>query len=68
MLETRPTTRSFRFNKRILPDPNPRLTPAQVKDLYAAQFPELASAAIEGPELKGGQQVYSFARQVGTKG
>jgi len=65
---TRPVTRSFRFNKRVLPDPNPKLTPAQVKDLYAAQFPELASAAIEGPELKNGQQVYGFARQVGTKG
>lgn len=68
MLESKPVTRTFRFNKRVLPDPNPRLTPAQVKDLYAAQFPELASAAIEGPELKGGQQIYSFARQVGTKG
>ena len=68
MLESKPVTRSFRFNKRVLPDPNPRLSPAQVKDLYAAQFPELASAAIEGPELKDGQQVYSFARQVGTKG
>ena len=68
MLETRPVTRSFRFNKRVLPDPNPRLSPAQVKDLYAAQFPELASAAIEGPELKNGQQVYTLARQVGTKG
>ena len=68
MLETRPVTRSFRFNKRVLPDPNPRLTPAQVKDLYAAQFPELASAAIEGPEIKHRQQVYGFTRQVGTKG
>ena len=68
MLETRPVTRSFRFNRRVLPDPNPKLSPAQVKDLYAAQFPELASAAVEGPELKSGQQVYSFARQVGTKG
>ena len=68
MLETRPVTCSFRFNKCVSPDPNPRLTPAQVKDLHAAQFPELASAAIEGPELRGGQQVYGFARQVGTKG
>ncbi len=43
MLETRAVTRSFRFNKRVLPDPNPKLSPAQVKDLYAAQFPELGS-------------------------
>ncbi len=68
MLETRLVTRRFKFNNRVLPDPNPRLSPAQVKDLYAAQFPELASAAIEGPELKSGQQFYGFARQVGTKG
>jgi PRTRC genetic system protein C len=68
MLQTKPVTRSFTFNKRNLPDPNPKLSPAQVKDLYASQYPELASAAIEGPELKDGQQRYSFVRQVGTKG
>ena len=68
MLETRPVTRSFKVNNRVLPDPNPKLSPAQVKDLYAAQFPELASAAIEGPELRDGKQVYTLARQVGTKG
>ena len=68
MLETRPVTRTFRFNKRIFPDLNPKLSPTQVKDMYATQFPELASAAVEGPELKNGQQVYTLARQVGTKG
>lgn len=68
MLQTRPVTRSFKFQKRVLPDPNPKLSPAQVKDLYATQYPELASAAIEGPELKADKHVYSFARQVGTKG
>lgn len=68
MLETRPVTRSFRFNKRIFPDPNPKLSPMQVKDVYAMTYPELASAAVEGPELKNGQQVYTLARQVGTKG
>lgn len=68
MLETRPITRVFKFNNRRFPDPNPKLTPSQIKDIYAAQFPELASAAVEGPELKEGQQVYTLARQVGTKG
>ncbi len=68
MLETRPVTRTFRFNKRSLPDPNSKLTPLQVRDLYAAHYPELASAAIEGPQLKNGQQVYTLARLVGTKG
>ena len=68
MLESRPVTRSFKFGHRHLPDPNPKLSPAQVKDLYAAQFPELTSAAVEGPQLKNGKQAYTFATQVGTKG
>lgn len=67
-MQTKAVTRTFRFNNRNLPDPNPKLSPAQVKDLYAAQYPELASAAVEGPELKHGQQVYTLVRQVGTKG
>ena len=67
-MQTKLVTRSFKVGNRVLPDPNPALSPAQVKDLYAAQYPELASAAVEGPELRNGQQVYSFPRQVGTKG
>ncbi len=68
MLKPKAITRSFTFNKQCLPDPNPNWSPAQVKDLYASQYPELASAAIEGPELRDGQQRYSFVRQVGIKG
>ncbi len=68
MLEARPVTRVFKFNNRNLPDPNPKMSPAQVKDIYASQYPELASAGVEGPEVKNGQQVYTLARQVGTKG
>lgn len=68
MLESRPVTRVFKYNNRRLPDPNPKLTPLQVKDIYAAQDPELVSAGVEGPELKNGQQIYTLARQVGTKG
>lgn len=67
-MHTKPVTRSFKIGNRLLPDPNPALSPAQVKDLYAAQYPELASAAVEGPELRDGQRVYTFPRQVGTKG
>ncbi len=68
MLEARPVTRVFKFNNRNLPDPNPKMTPTQVKNIYAAQYPELGSAGVEGPEVKNGQQVYTLARQVGTKG
>lgn len=68
MLETKAVTRAFKFGNRNLPDPNPKLSPAQVKDVYAAQYPELTSAAVEGPQLKNGRQVYTLATKVGTKG
>ena len=60
--------RVFKYNNRNLPDPNPKLTPEQVKDQFAAQYPELATAVITGPALVGGKQVYAFERAVGTKG
>lgn len=60
--------RVFKYNNRNLPDPNPKLTPEQVKDQFAAQYPELAGAVIHGPALTGGKQVYTFERAVGTKG
>ena len=60
--------RSFSFNGVALPDPGPGLTPEQVKDVYAATYPDLTSAQVEGPELKGNKMVYSFRRAVGTKG
>ena len=68
MLETKAVTRSFKFGNRKLPDPNPKLSPAQIKDHYAALYPELTSAAVEGPQLKNGEQVYTLATQLGTKG
>ncbi len=68
MLEKIEVTRAFKFGNRTLPDPNPKLSPAQIKDHYAALYPELTSAAVEGPQLKNGKQVYTLATQVGTKG
>jgi len=60
--------RSFSFNGVTLPDPGPDLSPEQVKDLYAATYPDLTSAQVEGPEIKGNKLVWSFRRAVGTKG
>jgi PRTRC genetic system protein C len=39
-----------------------------VKSLYSHQYPELATAAISGPEASGEQMQYSFMRAIGTKG
>jgi len=59
--------RLFTFNGVSLPDPGPHMTPEQVKDLYAASYPELTSAVVEGPEMKGGKMIYTYRRAVGTK-
>lgn len=61
-------TREFRYNGIPLTDPNPAMTAEQVRDFYANVYPEIVSAAIEGPEAKGAKAVYTFRRAVGTKG
>lgn len=60
--------RSFSYKGLVLPDPNEHLTPEQVRDLYAASYPEITTAAIEGPEAMGDTLRYKFTRAIGTKG
>jgi PRTRC genetic system protein C len=68
-MRTEKITRAFIFEGRKLPDPDPSATPEQVRETYAAQYPELSTAAIEGPEMTGsGERLYTFARSIGTKG
>jgi PRTRC genetic system protein C len=68
MIEARTFSRSFSYNGLKLPDPNPKMTAEEVKSLYSHQYPELATAAITGPEASGEQLQYSFVRAIGTKG
>lgn len=60
--------REFRYNSVVLKDPNPAFTVEQVREFYAAIYPEIVSAAIEGPTNSNNKLVYTFARAVGTKG
>lgn len=60
--------RVFNFNGMELIDPDPDMTPEQVKQLYAVSYPELTNAAISGPEVIGGRRVFKFTREIGTKG
>lgn len=60
--------RVFQYNGVTLPDPGASLSPEAVKDLYAATYPELVSAAIEGPEMKAGRQTFTFLKAVRDKG
>ena len=68
MLQGSPLKRSFSFQGLKLPDPNPKLTAEEVRSLYSAQYPDLATAAIAGPEAVGDKLVFRFERAIGTKG
>jgi PRTRC genetic system protein C len=61
-------TRSFRYNSLTHPDPNPTLDPEQVRELYAAQYPELNNAVVEGPVTSNAVATYTFIRAAGAKG
>jgi len=60
--------RVFLFNGVKLPDPSPDFTVEQVRDTYVNTYPELATAAIEGPSPVDGTMQYTFSRAVGAKG
>ena len=68
MIDAKVLSRSFTYNGMKLPDPDPRMTPDEVKAIYSNQYPELATSAITGPEASGDQMQYSFVRAIGTKG
>jgi PRTRC genetic system protein C len=62
MLQASPLTRSFSFLGLKLPDPNPKLTAEEVRSFYSAQYPDLATAAITGPEAVGDKLIFRFER------
>lgn len=68
MLQASPLKRSFSFQGLKLPDPNAKLTAEEVRSFYAAQYPDLATAAITGPETVGDKLIFRFERAIGTKG
>jgi PRTRC genetic system protein C len=63
-----PAVRIFSYSGLNLPDLNPKLSPEEVKDAYSTQYPELATAAINGPEAVGDKLRYEFVRAIGAKG
>lgn len=60
--------REFNHNGMRLPDPNPNLSVEEVRNLYATAHPDIATAAIEGPEAVGNKLIYRLTRAIGTKG
>ncbi|MFC0403171.1 PRTRC system protein C [Paraburkholderia rhizosphaerae] len=60
--------REFVYNGVNFVDPGPTFSPEEVRDLYSAQYPELTTAAIEGPVYTGELARYTFMRAAGAKG
>lgn len=67
-MQVQELTREFKYNSVKLADPSPAFSLQQVRDFYANVYPEIINADIEGPQLVGGNHVYTFRRAVGTKG
>ena len=61
-------SRIFQFSGIRLPDPNGTMTVDEVKAFYATQYPELATAVVNGPEALGDKMRYTFDRAIGSKG
>ncbi|RWA55991.1 carbamoylphosphate synthase large subunit [Cupriavidus sp. UYMSc13B] len=61
-------TREFTYNGMTLMDPGPAFTPDQVRDMYIAQYPELTTATVDGPEHSVTVARYTFMRAAGAKG
>lgn len=67
-LEVTNLKRVFKLNDSSLTDPNPDFSVDEVMGFYSVKYPELTTATVTGPEVKGDQAVYTFKTTVGTKG
>ena len=59
--------RIFVYDGREFPDPDPSLTPDQVRQRMSDFFPELANADVR-EHTRGADTLYELVRRVGTKG
>jgi PRTRC genetic system protein C len=67
-MEVHVLEREFLYNGVKLPATSPTMNPEQARETYTHLYPEIATAAIEGPEMVAGKLVYRFVRAIGAKG
>ena len=60
--------RKFKYNSVTLTDPNESMSPDQVREFFATQYPELNNALVEGPVTANGVSTWTFVRAAGAKG
>jgi len=68
MIKVERLERAFEYLGIRLPDPDPSMTVEQVRDVYVNSYPELSTAAVEGPSPVNGRLQFTFVRAVGAKG
>jgi len=67
-LKAEALVREFYYNGLRIPDPGSELSVEQVRDLLTPNYPEIATAALTGPEVTGSALRYTFSRAIGSKG
>ena len=60
-------TRTFVYDNREFPDPDPQMSVEQVKSTLADFYGEIANASVKETR-RGDDTVYELQRRVGTKG
>jgi len=60
--------REFKYNKEVLLDIDPSLSPEAIMEIYSNQHPELLNASVTGPKIENDKAVYEFSKNLGTKG
>jgi PRTRC genetic system protein C len=63
-----PVQRIFGFAGITLPDIDRNMSPEEIKAAHSVQYPELTTAAINGPEIVGDKLRYEFHVAIGSKG
>lgn len=67
-MQIRAMEREFYFNGTRIPDPSPKMTVEEVRDLLTPTYPEIATATLTGPDATGSALRYTFDRAIGSKG
>ncbi len=67
-MQAKAMRREFSFQGIKLGDPDSTMTVEDVRGVLSLQYPELATAAISGPEAVGDTMKYKFERAIGSKG
>jgi len=59
--------RIFVYDNREFPDPDPNMSPEEVRQSMTNFFPELANADTQQSK-RGDDDIFEFKKRVGTKG